>query len=56
MGTHHFTICSNTTQPTPAKVTGTMASQIGIDLVIYAFLDKTCLLRLLHLKNVRRGF
>lgn len=37
MGTHCFSICSNTTQPAPAKVTGTMTSLISVDLVIYAF-------------------
>lgn len=36
MGTHCFSICSNTTQPAPAKVTGTMTSLISVDLVIYA--------------------
>lgn len=36
MGTHCFSICSNTTQPAPAKVTGTMTSLISVDLVIHA--------------------
>lgn len=37
MSTHCFSICSNTTQPAPAKVTDTMTSLVSVDLVIYAF-------------------
>ena len=37
MGTHCFSICSNTTQPAPAKVTDTMTSLVSVDLGIYAF-------------------